>query len=659
MPGSRSPEARRSSIGRARAALGRLHGCERGQAIYVMILFFFLLAGLLFLVLTSGEKLNHKVQMQSAADSAAATGAAWFARGLNVISMCNVAETQLLSLIVLLDTLETVTPPAGECIDDLVENIGSSKAGRDIPIDDRISEWLAVGNAASEQQIIRKLDDIVREIDWPEYLTYDNGVLWECTKLMDGFMHVMREITPLAAQREAIDIADECGADFGFILPLYPELPVRDGEWIDFKNPMRAGRMPPEPGQNPDRAPIIGGFAHVMNYRGYYPDYLYKGEIQHGRGPVMGPWSYWREPFTATRPMGLLDISRFSVLFNLVSSRKLEMLFGTPDPQVSLRNWEMQYDTAKDMSDRDILRTWWETVSFSCRYPYPQDTFFSNLDLRHYHRPTIQTHAYDGWRDLPSPPQSGREPMPGVEQGVSVPQGWQRSTQPQEGADPRQAVWYAVTKHWTYHFPQLGIFAPHPPVHPDGSKWEYTDPSDWKVYYRVQMRRFDGAELDTDEELHRNYLPPGGNAPFAPIMFDLVTGEHTWENIDRYFTFNGFAYRSGKVRHWRKPTEEEGQTTGFLNPNPIEELIAYAQARVYARYSWDLFTQHWKVKLMRTDRWKGGLRPDYRMVTTNLVSELGKSVPGQLADVLTRERIEPVERMVDAYDDQFVAEFTH
>jgi len=158
MPGSRNPEARRSRIARARAALGHLHGCERGQAIYVMILFFFLLAGLLFLVLTSGEKLNHKVQMQSAADSATATGAAWFARGLNVISMCNVAETQLLSLIVLLDTLETVTPPAGECIDDLVENIGSSKAGRDIPIDDRISEWLAVGNAASEQRIIRKLD---------------------------------------------------------------------------------------------------------------------------------------------------------------------------------------------------------------------------------------------------------------------------------------------------------------------------------------------------------------------------------------------------------------------------------------------------------------------------------------------------------------------
>ncbi len=655
MPGSRK-EARRSRIGRVRAAVGRLYGCERGQAIFVVVLFFFLLAGLLLMILNSGEKLNHKVEMQSAADSAAATGAAWFARGLNVISMCNVAETQLLSLIVLLDTLETVTPPASECIDDLVKNLGSSRAGHDIPIDDRISDWLAVGNARSEKQIINKFDDIVREIDWPEYLRYDNGVLWECVKLMDGFMHAMRVATPVAAQREAIDIADQCGADFGFLLPLDPQLPVRDGRWTDFENPMRLGRMPP-----PEERKVIGGFAHVMNYRGYYPDYLYKDEIHHGRGPVMGPWSYWREPFTATRPMGLLDISRFSVLFNLVSSRKLEMMFGTPDPQVSLKNWEMDYDEAKGLGNAQIVRTWWESVSFSSRHPYPQSSFFSNIDQRHYHHPLIRTRAYDDWHDAvsaSSAPRSGREPMAGVEQGVSVPQGWQRSTQPQEGADPREAVWYSVTKHWTTHFPQLGIFAPHPPIRPDGSRWKYTNPSDWKVYYRTRMYRFDGAELDTDETLHRNYLPPGGNAPFAPIMFHLVTGRHTQENTDRYFTFNGFAYRSGKVRHWRKPTESEGQTTGFLNPNPIEELIAYGQARVYARYSWDLFTQHWKVKLMRTDRWKGGLRPDY-MVATNLVSELGKSVPGQLSDVLTQERIEPVERMVQAYDDQFVAEFTH
>jgi len=628
--------------------LVRFHRSEGGQAIFVVVVFFFLLAGLLFLILNGGQKLNHKVQMQHAADATAATGAAWYARGMNVIAMCNVTETQLLSLIVLLDTLETVVPPAQECIDDLCRNIGASKAGHDIPIDDRIADWLAVGNASSEREVIEHLGRIVSDIHWPEYLDYDSGVLWQCAELMDGFMHAMKEVTPLAAQREAIDIAQENGAEVGFILPLWPELPVVDGRFKDFENPMRIGRLPP-----PDSRKVIGGFAHVMNYRGYYPDYLYNGQIQHGRGPVMGPWSYWREPFVATRPLGMLDISRFSVLFNLVSSKKLEMMFGDTDTEVSLRNWEMDYDKARNLKPGDIQRSWWESASFSCRYPFPQSSFFANIEQRHYHRPTVSVRARKGWWDLPKTraPRSSQPPMPGVEQGVDVPEGWQRATEAWEGADPRQAVWYAVTKHWTTHFPQLGIFASHPPIRPDGTRWEYTDPSDWKVYYRVKVWRFDGAELESDESLHRRYLPPGGKGPVAPILFDRAAGAHTWDTVNRYFTFNGFAYRSGKVTEWEKrPTFRGEEVVAFGNPNPIEDLIAYAQARVYCRFSWDTFTQHWKVRLMRTDRWN------------YLKTLIGAGFPAQgseVASVLTPERLEPVAKLLEYYDQEFVKEFTH
>jgi len=609
----------------ARGLLRRFHRAEGGQAIFIVVLFFFLMAGLLFLVLLGGQKLNHKVQMQHAADSVAATGAAWYARGLNVISMCNVAETQLLSLIVLLDTLETVVPPASECINDLASNLGGSKAGHDMAIDDRISDWLAVGNAMSEQQIIQHLAQLVAEVHWPTYLQYDNGVLWECCKLMDGFMHAMRDVTPLAAQREAIDIATENGADFGFVLPLWPELPVVDGRFDDFENPMRQGRMPP-----PRERQVIGGFAHVMNYRGYYPDYMYKGEIVHGRGPVMGPWSYWREPFTATRPMGMLDLSRFSVLFNLVSSRKLEMMFGETDDRVSLRDWEMDYDRAKELPNDEILRAWWDSVSFDARYEFPESSFFSNIDLRHHHHPLIRTRAYN---NMKSPNLSG----------------YTRSSEYYEGTCPRLAVFYKVTERLTAHYPQLGIFAPHPPMHADGSRWEYTD-TEKQVYYHVSMWRFNGAELEEDESLHRNYLPPASGAPLAPIVFDRVAGEHTWQTVNTYFTFNGFAYRSGAVEHWEtRPTISGEERVAFGNPNPIEELICYAQARVYARYSWDLFTQHWKVKLMRTDRWN------------HLGSELSKGFPGtgSVGQALTQERIEPVRRLIEAYDEAFIQEFTH
>ena len=592
----------------ARGLLGRFHRCEQGQAIYVVVLFLFLLAGLLFLILNSGEQLNRKVQMQSVADVTVATGATWFARGLNTICACNVTETQLLSLIVLLDTLETVTPPAQECIDDLVQNIGSSKAGRDMPIDSRLADWLVVGNASSEQQIIRQFGDIIRAVNWPDYLTYDTGVLWECTKLLDGFSHAMLRDTPKLVRREAILMARKNMAEFGFVVPLWPELPARDGQWQDFRNPMLYATMPP-----PNQGQVIKGFTSLMGYRGY-------------RGQGLGPWGYWREPFTATFPMGLFDLSRFSVPFNIVSNMKLDMMFGATDDQWTARQWVMDYDQAKQVPDDDIERCWWEVSSFDARYPTADES-------EPYPPP-----ASGPWRAVhypgevyPSTRFYGSMEHPDLSR-------YKRATQSYEGADPRQAVWYRCEKRRTPHYPQLGIFAPHPPLYPDGSPWPYSD-AEMQTYWHVTLWRFNGLEKHTDETLHRNYLPPGGQADLSPIVFDS-SGDNTTANVRQRYTFNGFAYRSSDVKEW---------TSWFFNPNPIHATVAYAEARVYNRYSYDLWTQHWKVKLRRADRWK------------ELIPELDRRGPvaPEPELQLTDERIKPVRQMLEAYSEPFVKEFTH
>lgn len=613
----------------------RLHRCERGQAIFVIVLFFLLMAGLLFLVINTGQQLNHKVEMQNAADAVSAGGAAWFARGLNVISMANVTNTQLLSMIVLCDTMESVSTPAQECIDELMSNISSSKAGHDFPLDDRFSDWLIVGNAASEQQIIRMFGGIVQAVNWSEYLTYDTGVLWECAKLMDGFSHAMAEITPLAAQREAIDIAKRDFAAVGFILPLWPALPVVEGQWTDFMDPMRFGRLPPP---NPDGTPA-GGFA-VMAYHNY-------------NNALVGPFQYWREPLTEARPMGLFDISRFSVLFNIVSQRKFEMMFGSADDRVSLRDWEMDYDKAKGLSN--IRRSWWESLHFDARYPLAND------DVEPWSPeggaaivkpfPPPPTGTWDIRRNPKNPDPRLRSYGGGAEPRLS---GYTRATQSYDGADPREALWYRVTERKTAHYPQIGIYAPHAPTHPDGSTWPYT-PAEMKTYYSVQFWRFDGAELETDESLHRRYVGPGSVA-MSPILLDQVDGDNTTLAKDRRFTFTGFAYRSGQVQDWQ---------TRFINPNPVEDLVAYAQSRVYGHawrydsssalwnyygFGWDTFTQNWRAKLMRADRWK------------TLLTELDKSIPSQgqeIAGKLTPERLEPVRKVLEGYNDPFVKEVTH
>lgn len=588
-------------------ALRRLHRDERGQAIFVMLFVFLLLAALVFLAVNTGLQLNTKVEVQSAADSVAASGAGWYARGLNTVSMCNVVETQLLSLVLLLDSLETVVPPATECIDDLVSGIGSSPVGHDVPIDKRVSDWLVVGNAASEQDIIHQFEDVVDGIPIADFCRYDSGILWECAALMDGFSHAMTAAVPRAAQREAIDIANEDHCEFGLLVPVWPELPVEDAEFEDFRNPMQWGRMP-----EPDENQIIGGYAHVMRYRGYGNE-------------VLGPFEFYREPYLETRPMGLFDISRFSVLFRIVSDMKLEMMFGDDENEVSLRQWVMNYDDAVELDEQQpdrIRRAWWERVSFDARYEFPTSTFFANMDQRHPQKPRPRNF----YRSSMSSPNLS---------------GWTRATRACEGLDPRKAGWYKVEERTSAHYPQLGIFAAHPPMYPDGSPWPYSD-AEKRTYYHVTLMRFNGAELETDHELHRNYLPPVGGAPdFAPVLLNRSVADLKVDHIRKRFTFNGFAYRSGAVKEW---------TEWFINPNPSSKAVCYAQTRVFNRWSHDLFTQHWKVKLMRTDRWRG------------LLSELRTSLPAEAGDVgqaVTEENVRPIRDMIEAYDDAFVKEVTH
>ncbi len=613
--------------------------CQSGQAIYVVVVFFFLMAGLLFLVINSGEKVNHKVQMQSAADAAAASGAGWYARGLNVISMCNITESQLLSLIVLCDALETVTPPAKVRIDDLVNHIGQSKKGADIPLDPRLDMWLIVGNAQAEQTMINELNNLVKSVSWPEYLTYDSGVLWQCAKLMNAFSHAMAKETPLAAQREAIDVATKDQADFAFVLPLWPALPVTtSGLFSDFKDPMSTGHLP-------NNGPVIGGFAYVMDYRGY-------------NGQVLGPWGYWREPFIRSRPMGLFSLSGFGVMFDIVSQQYLDMLFDPgADDQASLgeTTWELDYDKAKQIPPDQLVAVWWESVSFNARYPNAEETAPFPLPA---------TGAWGALEDPPNPVPS-RPYNTGTFNG-QPPAGYIRSTEPYDGADPREATWYRDTRQRTAQYPQLGIFAPHPPTHPDGTPWPYTD-AEKHTYYGVRLIRFLGAELTSDTTLKRNYL--GQPADMWPIMLDPVIGTNTVANVNDYFTLDGFAYRAGKVNYWATPTSgtlvgpQSGLPVaqGFKNPNPIDQVIGYAQARVYNRYTWDLFTQYWKVKLMRTTNppSAAGAQPSR---WAWMQAQLKMGLPGgasELEGVLTPDHLKPVSDMLDSYDSTFVEEVTH
>ncbi len=72
-----------------------LRKAERGYILPLMLFMMLLFSSILFYLIDTGDAILRKTRLQQAADSAAITQAEWSARSLNVISMNNVAQTQL------------------------------------------------------------------------------------------------------------------------------------------------------------------------------------------------------------------------------------------------------------------------------------------------------------------------------------------------------------------------------------------------------------------------------------------------------------------------------------------------------------------------------------------------------------------------------------
>ena len=609
--------------------LSALHRDQRGQAMLLGVFYFLLLAALVFLVINSGKKANSKITMQNTADATAATSATWIARGLNTISMCNVTQTQLMSVIVLLDSMETVAPVGQRIIDDLLSNIGASTHGSDVANDPQLSEWLIVNNASVEQQMMLRLNRLIQSIPMEHYCTYDSGVLWQCCYVLNEMKVQIAAIAPEKADRESFRISLEGKgaetADASFCLPFYPQLPIEEPDMSGrsfrlFRNPMERGR------RVYDRRASIGGYRHLQGY------------ASRRNGRTMGPFGYMREPFVEPTPMGLFELSRFSVLFKTVSDKKLNMLFGSANEKACLlpENRIEDYDELVDFvneNGRDaVIHTYWTSQGFASRDEYNTPGFRNQMDLRHHQYPRERLRVYSGFR--------------------AAPNGYTRATTAGEGADARHDLWYRSQERQTAHYPQLGIYAPHSPFHEDGSRWEYTE-GEMETYFRNSLWRFDGADVGEEQELHRRYLPPVGQPPLmAPIVLNRTTGKKTDTNIFDHFTFVGFATtdaRSLAAPGW------------FPNPVPTDDrLVCYAQAEIFndtgasgrrsSSGGWDLFTQNWRVRLVRMDHWDwskdaidAGIPSEAQFAAENITSVL----------------VLPVRKMLEMYDPEFVDLITH
>src|SRR5262249_35058221 len=89
-----------------KALLRRLHRDEGGNILVLAVAGSLLLVAMLWAIIGTGQRLVQKETIQSSADAAAFSAAVIKAKGLNVISFCNLVMAMLMAVVMLLRILK-------------------------------------------------------------------------------------------------------------------------------------------------------------------------------------------------------------------------------------------------------------------------------------------------------------------------------------------------------------------------------------------------------------------------------------------------------------------------------------------------------------------------------------------------------------------------
>ena len=210
------------------------HRNEGGQSIVFVVLTLLFVVLFVFMVINTGDVTSKKMRMVTAADAVAVSGATWMARGHNSIAMMNVAQSQILAIIILIKSTK-LTYNIAKGVFIALDAVATVLTG--IP-------WTAAIGAALQlyvkggkiiNEALEKIMDPLRDI-----LDKDgDGLLWTLEKALTKGETVVVKVIPFIAQIESIRIGIANEATFGFLYPMIPlvdlELPFIDDDKRDFK----------------------------------------------------------------------------------------------------------------------------------------------------------------------------------------------------------------------------------------------------------------------------------------------------------------------------------------------------------------------------------------------------------------------------------------
>jgi len=205
------------------------HSAQEGQAIVFVALFCLVMALFAFMVINIGYLTSNRIKAQNSADAVAVSSAAWVARGLNVETMFNVTNAQILAWIIIIDAMKPANT-AIKVILNVQRALGSVLSA--IP-------WTAPVGAvlqacATYTEIGMKfLDAIEPTLSNLTKNKYDSG-LWKVMNAINKVQKVVKYAFPAMAVARAVTVARDNGSEAGIIIPFYQPLPAFQKDFQEF-----------------------------------------------------------------------------------------------------------------------------------------------------------------------------------------------------------------------------------------------------------------------------------------------------------------------------------------------------------------------------------------------------------------------------------------
>jgi len=659
-----------------------IRNARPGVVLVMTILALVLLVGLIFYVYNVGQQVNSRMTLQHSADSAAISGSTWMARSLNQVAMNNVGQSKMYATVLVLDSLPLATDMSLHEATAWQERLKQQLADG-VPNSHGEGRMISAGLEAlrsrmeHERDILSAMNDTLSTFPM-ESITYyavpgnnnvpPTGQLWKAAQAMDEFSRATVASSGTLAQSNAIRWGKENGTNVqtAFLTPIVPRIPAKRGTFADFMYPIEGVENVYDPSHSPQFTLQDNGGAG-----GAIPDMAYPYRL--------GPWARlhrWRFPIPAssensgTPGDGTPPITQVSGGDNIQIGPSIPPYSGGGGGSIgggtvtqigyttygpykweleSVKGWASNDD---GLPDTEFGKHMDDISHIKLHYMFPKGSGSRKI-VKRIHNPEWHT-DYNECLGLRADPKTHVTELVvfKIEIASSVPRGDARWLTPgtyraNVPRNPPQAddsthlpyfvryygrmalakwgqleslpkisnhVWWHQYTYQTTNDPEIGIT-----IH----SMDHNGQPDWQTVYVASYYIWGGIDVGGDVDVRNPCNWPDGTELPAPTLLDTTSGDYDAVSLDpdagfrrEYFAYLGTAQAGQPQLQW-------GSRFGTGSPSGL--VVATAQAKVFNRSSFDLWTQDWETDLMpvtNLDAWMSKMASgaDQAIVTNGLLT---------------------------------------